>query len=129
MTYTITAATRFVLWVKKRDREGRERWYPKRKVTHDFLLAYNRAEVDYGLVNFCMLPEGMPPAESWLEESVQPETKRDALYSVWVEGKDDGANPSRIGEHLGQEEAEHLRKLTEQSPLALGLRVWVETES
>lgn len=129
MTTThIMAATRYILWVKKRDQEGKMRWYPKRKISRNYSLVYDQAMIDYGEDGFFLFPEGMKPLDEWIVEA-QPETKRDTLYSVWTEGKDGGVNKQRIGEHLNQEEAQHLKALTEASPMALGLRVWVETES
>ena len=126
-TLRITAATRYTLWIKKTDREGKLRWYPKRRVTRDFAMAYAKAEIDYGTGEFFLLPENMKPQDAWLIEA-QPAAKS-ALYSVWTEGKNNGANKQRLGEHLDQEEAQHLKQLTEASPLALGLRVWIEEEN
>ena len=116
----ITANTPFTLWIKKTDREGVLRWYPKRRVTKDFMMVYHQAEIDYGVGEFCLMPYNTKPPE--------PQAKSGGVYSVWTEGKTDGANKQRLGEHLNQEEASHLKALTEASPMALGLRVWIEEE-
>jgi hypothetical protein len=125
MTTYITATTQYVLWVKKRNCEGALRWYPKRRITHDFALVCAQAEIDYG-DDFVMLPQGMNPRDEWLAPE-QP-VAASALYSVWTEGKATGDNKQRIGEGLDQKAAQDLKMLTEASPMALGLRVWTEEE-
>jgi len=121
---------KFTLWIKKHDQEGNLRWYPKRtRISQDAMLdIQNRAEIDYGVANFYILLEGVKPSDEWLIEDQKAQDQK-ATFSVWAAGSRDGStSPQLFGEHLNQEAAKRVKKLTEANPLASGLRVWIEEE-
>jgi len=112
---------RDVLWIKKKGADGQVHWYPKRTYARGATpLDVTKAKIEYGWQDHCILPYGVKPKEEWLGRP-----RGDGLFRLLVSSRD-GNNRQVVADQLRREDAEKLQSDLTKSPLASGLKVWIE---